>query len=94
MNLKGHLFTSLAWLSLIVCADGATAQLPECNCYFNSDCPAETPICEYTVTGLGPLGPDHPDRSCNWMEPKPPGAPAPDARSRMTGPVAHAMASV
>ncbi len=75
MNLQGHLFTSLAWLSLVVCAGGASAQLPECNCYFNSDCPAETPICEYTVVGLGPLGPDHPDRSCDWMKPKPPGGP-------------------
>ena len=68
-------FTLLAWLSLVVCADAATAQLPDCNCYFIMDCPAETPICEYTVTGIGPLAPDNPDRSCNWMEPKPPGGP-------------------
>jgi hypothetical protein len=74
-NSKGLLFASLAWLSLVVCADAAIAQLPNCNCYFNKDCPAEAPICQLTLTGGGPDGPDNPDRACEWMEPKPTGGP-------------------
>ncbi len=72
MNPKFLVFASLVWLSLIVCADAATAQLPNCDCYFNKDCPAEKPICKLTVTGGGPTGPTNPDRACEWMEPKPP----------------------
>jgi hypothetical protein len=76
VNSKCLLFISLAWLSLVVCADGAIAQLPDCICYFNNDCPAETPICQFVVPGgSGPVGPDDPDRSCEWMEPKPTGGP-------------------
>jgi hypothetical protein len=94
MNPKYLLFASLAWLSLVVCADVAIAQLPNCNCYFMRDCPAEKPICQLHLTGGGPQGPDDPDRACEWMEPKPTGAPAPDAISRMTAPAAHATVSV
>lgn len=75
MNSRCLLFASLAWLSLIVCADAATAQLPNCNCYFNNDCPAEKPICKLTLTGGGPVSPTDPNRACEWMEPKPTGGP-------------------
>jgi len=68
---KRFFFTPLAWLPLLVCAATATAQLPDCNCYFFSDCPAETPICELTVDGDPVQGPLDPDRSCEWREPKP-----------------------
>lgn len=72
---KWLLFASLAWLSLVVYADTANAQLPNCNCYFNKDCPAEKPICQISLTGGGPVGPTDPDRACEWMEPKPTGGP-------------------
>jgi hypothetical protein len=75
VNPRFLLFASLAWLSLVVCADAATAQLPNCNCYFNNDCPAEKPICQLSLSGGGPQGPDDPDRACEWMEPKPTGGP-------------------
>jgi len=75
MNPKCLLLASLAWLSLVVCADAAIAQLPNCNCYFLRDCPAEKPICELSLSGGGPQGPDDPDRACEWMEPKPTGGP-------------------
>ena len=75
MNPRCLLSASLVWLSLIVCADAATAQLPNCNCYFNNDCPAEKPICKLTLTGGGPTSPTDPDRACEWMEPKPTGGP-------------------
>ncbi len=89
MNPKGLLFrslvTSLAGLSLVVYADGATAVLPDCNCYFAFDCPAEEPVCEYTVTGGGPQGPDSPNRSCDWMTPKPLGSPGTGCDTPYTG---------
>jgi len=75
MRLKDLLPSSLAALSLAVWATAATAQLPNCNCYFNRDCPEETPICRLTLSGGGPAGPDNPDRACEWMEPKPPSGP-------------------
>jgi len=76
MHPKFLLFASLAWLSLVVCAGAATAQLPNCNCYFNKDCPAEKPICRFVVPGgSGPVDPTDPDRTCEWMSPKPTGGP-------------------
>jgi hypothetical protein len=74
-NPRWLLFASLAWLSLVVCADSATAQLPNCNCYFMKDCPAEKPICQLSLTGGGPVSPTDPDRACEWMSPKPTGGP-------------------
>ena len=75
MKFKCSRFASLLLLSLTVCAGVATAQLPDCNCYFNNDCPAEKPICQISLTGGGPIDPTHPDRACEWMEPKPTGGP-------------------
>ncbi len=93
-NPRWLLFASLAWLSLVVCADAATAQLPNCNCYFNKDCPAEKPICQFVVPGgSGPVGPEEPDRACEWMAPKPTGAPAPTAISRIPDSVVPATVS-
>jgi hypothetical protein len=74
-NPKCLLFASLVWMSLVLCTQTATAQLPNCNCYFNNDCPAEAPICQLRLSGGGPVGPDDPGRACEWMEPKPTGGP-------------------
>jgi len=71
-----HLFSPLlAGLALVFWAATAGAQLPNCNCYFNRDCPAEAPICKLTLSGGGPDGPDNPDRACEWRKPKPTGGP-------------------
>jgi len=66
---------SSALLWLVVGAGAAAAQLPNCNCYFNRDCTAETPICQLTLSGTGSTGPDDPNRACEWREPKPTGGP-------------------
>lgn len=89
MDIRFSLFTlsvtSVVWLSLFGHSVDATAQLSNCNCYFNSDCPAETPICVYNVNGGGPPGFDHPDRACEWMTPKPPGGPGTGCDATFTG---------
>jgi hypothetical protein len=71
MKSRYLLFASVAWLLLIASPDRADAQLPDCDCYFIFDCPAEKPICAYSVIGGGPDGPDNPDRACEWRGPKP-----------------------
>ncbi len=69
------LIAAIAGYWLAVGAGAASAQLPNCDCYFNRDCPAEKPICQLTLGGGGVTGPDDPNRACEWMEPKPTGGP-------------------
>ena len=84
MSSKFLLFRWLAWLLLVVFADGAAA-LPDCDCYFNSDCSAATPTCVYSTVGGGPQGPTDPDRSCEWRRPKPLGVPGTGCDQHFTG---------
>ncbi len=74
MRSKLVLLTSLAWLLPVVLAEGAIA-LPDCDCYYATDCSAATPVCSYQVGGGGPLGPTSPTRTCEWKTPKPLGTP-------------------
>jgi hypothetical protein len=84
-NSRCLLFASLAWVALVVCADAATAQLPNCDCYFNDDCPASAPICQLSLTGGGPVSSTDPDRACEWMTPKPTEGPGTGCDQPYTG---------
>ncbi len=83
MSSKLILLTSLAWLLPVVLAQGDT--LPDCDCYFTTDCPAAKPVCSYDVGGGGPLGAGSPTRTCEWRTPKPVGTPGSGCDQPFTG---------
>ena len=59
MSSKYLLFSSLAGLLLVVLPDGAVAQLPNCDCYYNADCPAAAPAKTRRIHSAQSFSPSH-----------------------------------